>query len=179
MIGLAVNQFELSPICQQKDIQEACRRHGVFPQAYAPLAQAADSLFGSAPVKAAAEVHGVSPAQVCLHWSLRQGFGPLPRTATPSRLMANTHLGEFRAEQQPDLRPAGASTGSDATAAATATATDAAAAATASARTEAGGDGHGAAEKKWALSQAEMDAIDEMDKDDGTGRQCWDPHKVR
>lgn len=33
----AINQIELQPFCQQKDIVEYCNKHGIFVQAYCPL----------------------------------------------------------------------------------------------------------------------------------------------
>lgn len=193
----AVNQFELSPVCQQRHIQSACRKHGVFPQAYAPLAQASVSLFGSAAVRAASTAHGVMPAQVCLRWSLLRGFGPLPRTATPSRLISNCQLGMFDPSVQPDMREISVAVASASSAASPlpptpksgkggAEVANNGAAVPAEALSLAVGSTSHAGEAvpsrvdiDWSLDDDELLAIDELDSEDGSGRQCWNPHKVR
>ena len=83
----AVNQIELHPTYQQRDLAEDTRRRGIAVEAYSPLGQAAD-LEASA-VTALAEAHEVSAAQVILRWHLQHGNIVIPKSATPARIASN------------------------------------------------------------------------------------------
>jgi len=119
----AVNQFEVSPICQQQHIIEASRRWGAVAQAYSSLAQARADLLGAGPVTAAAASHGITPAQVCLSWALARGLVVIPRSSRPARIEENAAAAD--------------------------------------------------------LTEDELAAIDSLEREDGSGRCCWDPHTVR
>lgn len=83
----AINQVEIHPALQQRDYQEANERHGIATQAWSPLAQGA--VFEDEPVVAAAEAHGVSPAQVVIRWHLQRGRILFPKSVTPERIASN------------------------------------------------------------------------------------------
>lgn len=83
----AVNQVEIHPALQQRDIQAANEKYGIATQAWSPLAQG--QVFDEEPVKAAAEAHGVSPAQVVIRWHLQQGRILFPKSVTPERIASN------------------------------------------------------------------------------------------
>ncbi|MGJ9372506.1 aldo/keto reductase [Nesterenkonia sp. CF4.4] len=83
----AINQVEIHPALQQRDCQEANEKHGIATQAWSPLAQGA--VFEDAPVVAAAEAHGVTPAQVVIRWHLQRGRILFPKSVTPERIASN------------------------------------------------------------------------------------------
>ena len=83
----AVNQVEIHPALQQRDIQAANEKYGIATQAWSPLAQG--QVFDEEPVNAAAEAHGVSPAQVVIRWHLQQGRILFPKSVTPERIASN------------------------------------------------------------------------------------------
>ena len=39
--------------------------------------------------------YGKTPAQICLRWHLENGFIPLPKSVTPSRIVENTEIFDF------------------------------------------------------------------------------------
>ncbi|PPQ98775.1 hypothetical protein CVT24_003333 [Panaeolus cyanescens] len=88
----SVNQIELHPFCQQKDIVEYCRQNNIVIQAYCPIirGQMDDEIFTRL-----AQKYNKEPAQILLRWSLQRGFVPLPKSATPSRILSNTKLYDF------------------------------------------------------------------------------------
>ncbi|ORX40314.1 NADP-dependent oxidoreductase domain-containing protein [Kockovaella imperatae] len=89
----AVNQIELHPWCQQKDIVSYCQERGIALEAYSPLVQGTRS---SDPyLTAIAEECGKSWAQVLIRWSLQRGFIPLPKSDTRSRIIDNTDVFDF------------------------------------------------------------------------------------
>jgi 2,5-diketo-D-gluconate reductase A len=89
----AVNQIELHPRLQQKQLREFHARHGIVTQAWSPLARGAfldDPVIGTI----AAE-HAVTPARVVLRWHLQLGNAIIPKSATPSRIEENLDLFSF------------------------------------------------------------------------------------
>ena len=77
----AVNQVELHPALQQRDVAVFNGAHGIATEAWSPLAQGA-VLDDPAVVDIAAR-HGRTPAQVVLRWHLQQGRVVIPKSVTP------------------------------------------------------------------------------------------------
>ncbi|TCD66711.1 hypothetical protein EIP91_001004 [Steccherinum ochraceum] len=95
----SVNQIELHPFCQQRDIVEYCQKHGIVVQAYCPVRflfpRDQDLLNELEPLLAVAGKHNKEPAQIALRWSLQKGFAPLPKSAQPARILSNTQVYDF------------------------------------------------------------------------------------
>ncbi|KAL1412605.1 hypothetical protein Q8F55_000352 [Vanrija albida] len=91
----AVNQIELHPWCQQREIVKYCEERGIAVQAYCPLARADPRRLGDPVLVDVAAKHGKAPTQVLLRWSLQKGYIPLPKSVTPARIKANTELYDF------------------------------------------------------------------------------------
>ncbi|WP_454697721.1 aldo/keto reductase [Arthrobacter humicola] len=89
----AVNQVELHPALQQRDVQAFGDAHGIATEAWSPLAQGA-VLDHPAVVDIAAR-HGRSPAQVVLRWHLQQGRVVIPKSVTPARIRENLDVFGF------------------------------------------------------------------------------------
>ena len=82
-----LNQLELHPWFQSRDIVEYCTAHGIVVEAYSPLAKA-QKMDDPVLVRIAA-AHGVEPAQILVRWSLDKGFVTLPKSVTESRIKLN------------------------------------------------------------------------------------------
>jgi diketogulonate reductase-like aldo/keto reductase len=89
----AVNQIELHPTYQQRELTELCRERSIAVEAYSPLGQGGD-LDDPALVSIAA-AHRATPAQVVLRWHLQLGHVVIPKSVTPERIRANFDLGGF------------------------------------------------------------------------------------
>ena len=89
----AVNQVELHPALQQRDIQEFNTAHGILTEAWSPLAQGA--VLGGQAVTDIAATHGRTPAQVILRWHLQQGRIIIPKSVTPARIAENLDIRGF------------------------------------------------------------------------------------
>lgn len=89
-----VNQIELHPYFPQADMREANAARGVLTEAWSPLGKR-QAPFAEPAVAAAAERHGVSPAQVILRWHVQLGSLPIPKSATASRQRSNLDVFEF------------------------------------------------------------------------------------
>ncbi|KAI9325871.1 aldo/keto reductase [Zopfochytrium polystomum] len=86
----AVNQIELHPFFQRRDIVDVCHAHGVVVQAYSPLTRGRH--LDHPTVVAVARRVGKSPAQVLVRWCVQKGFVPLPKTVKPQRLDENADV---------------------------------------------------------------------------------------
>ena len=83
----AVNQVRLAPGVYQEEVVDYCREKGILLEAWGPFGQG--ELFDNKQVQEIAENHGKSVAQIALAWSLAEGFLPLPKSVTASRIQAN------------------------------------------------------------------------------------------
>lgn len=85
----SVNQFELHPLLQQRDIQEACKRYGIAIQAYSSLAQGNAKLFEHEALLQIAHRKGCSVGDVLLRWGIQSGFSVIPRSSKAERVLSN------------------------------------------------------------------------------------------
>jgi 2,5-diketo-D-gluconate reductase A len=83
----AVNQIEIHPTFQQRDLAARSRSLGMAVEAYSPLGQGAD--LGAATVKSLAARYGATPAQIVLAWHLSQGTIAIPKSADTARMRKN------------------------------------------------------------------------------------------
>lgn len=83
----AINQVRLAPGVYQDQVVDYCREKGILLEAWGPFGQG--ELFDSKEVQEIAANHGKSVAQIALAWSLAEGFLPLPKSVTASRIQAN------------------------------------------------------------------------------------------
>ncbi|HEY3558461.1 MAG TPA: aldo/keto reductase [Kribbella sp.] len=89
----AVNQIELHPTYQQRELTESCRDRSIAVEAYSPLGQGGDL---DLPVLTSiAEAHRVTPAHVVLRWHLHRGHVVIPKSVTTERIRANFDVGGF------------------------------------------------------------------------------------
>ncbi|MGH3367199.1 MAG: aldo/keto reductase [Nocardioidaceae bacterium] len=90
----AINQIELHPYFPQPQMLRVNADLGIQTQAWSPLGKRSTP-FAEAPVAAAAERYGVTPAQVVLRWHLQRASLPLPKSATPQRQRQNLDVFGF------------------------------------------------------------------------------------
>lgn len=95
---ISVGQYELHPWLTRPDIVKWCQDNGVVIEAYSPIVRA--TRFGDPKIVALAKKYGKTEAQILLRWSLQQGFVPLVKTATKSRLAENAALFDFELTEE-------------------------------------------------------------------------------
>lgn len=91
----AVDQIELHPAHQQRDVTDWAAANDVRIEAWGPLGQGKYDLFGTAPVAAAASAHGKTPAQVVIRWHLDKGNIVFPKSVRRERLAENLDVFDF------------------------------------------------------------------------------------
>lgn len=94
-----VNQIELHPYLQQKDMLDFCNENGIYLTAYSPLgspdrpdrlkSENDPILLKDPSILAIAEEHGVSTAQVLISWSIHRNVSVIPKSVNPTRLQQN------------------------------------------------------------------------------------------
>jgi len=93
-VAPAVNQIELSPAVARTQTRQWLDAAGVVTQAWSPLGL--DQRVPEQPaVIAAAQAHGVTPAQVILRWEVQQGIVTIPKSADEQRQRANLDVFGF------------------------------------------------------------------------------------
>ena len=91
----AVDQIELHPAHQQREVTDWAAAHDVRIESWGPLGQGKYDLFGAPAVADAAAAHGKSPAQVVLRWHLQHGFIVFPKSVRRERLEENLDVFDF------------------------------------------------------------------------------------
>ena len=90
----SVNQIELSPYLQQRELRAFHAEHGIVTEAWSPLAVRA-GLLDDPVVVALAATHAVTPAQLVLRWHVELGNVVLTRSVTPARIAENVEIFGF------------------------------------------------------------------------------------
>jgi diketogulonate reductase-like aldo/keto reductase len=98
----AVNQIEVHPYFQQREVQAFGAEHGILTQAWSPIGGITfyrDGHHGSTledpVVGEIARDHGKSPAQVMLRWHLQEGRSVIPKSTKPQRIAENFDVFDF------------------------------------------------------------------------------------
>ncbi|MFJ7209435.1 aldo/keto reductase [Streptomyces sp. NPDC098789] len=95
----AVNQLELHPLLQQKELHAWNATHHIATASFWPLAQAGAGVFDQPVIKELAMKQGKAPAQVVLRWHLDHGRGALPEAATEAEVKEYYDVWDFRVDQ--------------------------------------------------------------------------------
>lgn len=100
----AVNQLEIHPYFQQREVLDFDDAHGILDQAWSPIGgitfypgygEDRRSVLQDPAVTAIAETHGKSPAQVLLRWGLQQGRSVIPKSTRRERISENINVFDF------------------------------------------------------------------------------------
>lgn len=88
-----VNQIEIHPGQNQKEVTDFCRQHQIAVEAWSPLGTG--RLLQNEILTEIASRYGKSVAQICIRWSLQNGWIPLPKSITPERIKQNFDVFDF------------------------------------------------------------------------------------
>jgi diketogulonate reductase-like aldo/keto reductase len=98
----AVNQIEVHPYFQQRDLQALHTEHGILTQAWSPIGGIThyrdgrhSSTLQDPVIGEIAAAHGKSPAQVMLRWGVQQGRSVIPKSTKPVRIVENLDVFDF------------------------------------------------------------------------------------
>lgn len=97
----AVNQIELHPYNAQAELVAWCQDEGIAVTAYSPLGswrmarKQGPKLLDDPIIKAIAEKHKKTAAQICLNWAIDRGTIAIPKSANPERIRENIDVFDF------------------------------------------------------------------------------------
>lgn len=90
----AVNQVEVHPAMQNRNVIAADREFGIATEAWSPLAKG--EVLGEKPIQDIADKYGKTPAQVVIRWHLQEGRIVIPKSVTPARIAENLDVFDFQ-----------------------------------------------------------------------------------
>ncbi|WP_061931343.1 aldo/keto reductase [Aureimonas sp. AU22] len=96
-----LNQIELHPRFQQRALRKAHAERGIATESWSPLGQG--KLLEDPVITKIAGKHGKTPAQVIIRWHIDNGLVVIPKSVTPSRIVANFDVFGFRLDAD-DMR---------------------------------------------------------------------------
>jgi diketogulonate reductase-like aldo/keto reductase len=93
-----VNQIELHPFCQQKEIVDYCKENNIIVEAYSPFAHGAimQDLLNNETLHHIANNHGKTITQTILRWIVQQEIVALPRSSNPKHIKENASVFDFK-----------------------------------------------------------------------------------
>jgi 2,5-diketo-D-gluconate reductase A len=89
----AVNQIELHPYFQNREVAEFGEQNGIATEAWSPIAQG--DVLDDPTLEEVASAVGRSVAQVVLRWHVQKGYIVFPKSTTPERIEENFRLFDF------------------------------------------------------------------------------------
>ena len=90
-----VNQIETNPLLQQREANAFLRQEGIQHEAWAPFAEGRRDIFNNPTVKAIADRHGKTAAQVMLRWLNQRGVVVIPKSVSKARMAENLDIFDF------------------------------------------------------------------------------------
>ena len=98
----AVNQIEVHPYFQQREVQAFGAQHGILTQAWSPIGgitsyrgDDAKSTFNDPTILEIAGAHDKTAAQVMLRWHIQNGVQAIPKSVKPARIAENFDVFDF------------------------------------------------------------------------------------
>ena len=103
----AVNQIEVHPYFQQREVQAMNAEHGILTQAWSPIGGITfyrdgqhTSTLEDPTIVRIAQAHSKSPAQVMLRWHIQEGRSVIPKSTKPHRIAENFDVFDFELTAQ-------------------------------------------------------------------------------
>lgn len=93
-VAPVLNQIELHPYFQQRELRAFHAEHDIVTEAWSPLGQGGE-LLADPVITGIAQAHDASPAQVVIAWHLAIGNVVIPKSVTPSRIAENFAAAEL------------------------------------------------------------------------------------
>ncbi|MGN0295103.1 MAG: aldo/keto reductase [Lachnospiraceae bacterium] len=91
----AVNQIELHPFCQQKELRQLLAQYQIQPMAWAPFAEGKNGIFQNPELSVIGQKYGKTPAQVILRWLRQSRIAAIPKSVHEKRIRQNFDVDDF------------------------------------------------------------------------------------
>lgn len=93
-----VDQMEYHPGHSQEAVLQYCRKQNILVQAWSPLGR--KRILEDPLILSLADKYQVTPAQICLRFSMQRGVIPLPKASDAKRMKENLDLFSFELETE-------------------------------------------------------------------------------
>ena len=95
-----INQIELHPLFQQKELCEYCASKGIKIMAYSPVARHNEKLFGNEALKDIATKYNKTLSQIIMRWNVQSGRSVIPATVSSAHLKENIDVFDFMLSEE-------------------------------------------------------------------------------
>lgn len=95
----AINQVEIHPFHQQKELISWARKYDVTPEAWAPFGEGRGDMFTNPVLEEIGRKYGKTVAQVILCWHLQRGVVVIPKSVHKERMIENFNVFDFSLTQ--------------------------------------------------------------------------------
>lgn len=95
-VAPTVNQIELHPLLQQRQIHAWNATHHIATESWSPLAQGGKGVFDNPVIHQLAQKYHKTPAQIVIRWHLDCGLIVIPKSVTPARIRENFEVFDFK-----------------------------------------------------------------------------------
>jgi 2,5-diketo-D-gluconate reductase A len=92
----AVNQIETHPFNQQAEAQQFLQQHGVQIESWGPFAEGKRGIFTNEVLRAIADRHRKTVAQVIVRWLTQRGVVAIPKSVRKERIAENFDVFDFQ-----------------------------------------------------------------------------------
>ena len=92
----AVNQIEMHPFCQQRELRKVMEMYDIRTMAWAPFAEGRNGIFQNDTLAAVGSVYHKTPAQVILRWFIQEGIAVIPKSVHRERIEENFMVDDFQ-----------------------------------------------------------------------------------
>lgn len=90
-----INQMEVHPFNQQKNLKEWADKYDIRLEAWAPFGEGRKGLFENEILKKIGEKYGKTTAQVMLRWHIQRGVIVIPKSVHKERMIENYNVFDF------------------------------------------------------------------------------------
>ena len=90
-----INQIELHPYAQRKQLVKMCEDNGIKIEAWYPIAHGDKNLINNAVFTEMAKKYNKTNAQIILRWHIQKGYIIFPRAKNPVHLEENINIFDF------------------------------------------------------------------------------------
>jgi len=93
----AVNQIEVHPDFQQKQLREFCKKHDIAVESWSPLggSKSGNAVLQTEIIQSIAKKHDKTPAQIALRWHIENNLIVIPKSVHEERIKENFALFDF------------------------------------------------------------------------------------
>lgn len=98
-----INQIEINPFYQRKELINSLKQENIVPEAWAPFAEGKNDIFNNEILINIARNHNKSVAQIILRWLIEQDIIVLAKTTNPDRMKENFNIFDFELSNEEKL----------------------------------------------------------------------------